>query len=121
MKRGDKLVSVDGNSLNGLTQKATLKLLKDTGTTVQLLLSRKVGYSVAPSQVTSQKQSVQVGVYMYMYIVFRTYKVIKLYVHSCIIFISQFSPVEQNFHGLNVFRALNKFTVACLQIFASQK
>lgn len=62
IKRGDKLVLVDGHSMSRLTKKECLQILKKTGLTVELLMSRKVGHSVAPSQVASRKPSRQVSV-----------------------------------------------------------
>lgn len=48
--------------MSRLTKKECLQILKKTGLTVELLMSRKVGHSVAPSQVASRKPSRQVSV-----------------------------------------------------------
>ena len=58
IRRGDRILSVNGHSLLGLTNKEALKLLKDSGDTVQLEVARRLGQrSQGPSPFHSQLQS----------------------------------------------------------------
>lgn len=59
IRRGDRIVSVNGSSLSGLTNKEALLLLKNTGDNVTLELVRKIGRraSAAPTPMTSTLQS----------------------------------------------------------------
>jgi C-terminal processing protease CtpA/Prc len=60
IKRGDRIVSVNGQTLAGLTNKEALQLLKTSGTSVQLEVARRLGQrSQAPSPLHSQLQSRQ--------------------------------------------------------------
>ena len=43
LKRGDRIVSVNGQSLAGLTNKEALKILKEAGLDVTLVVARKIG------------------------------------------------------------------------------
>ena len=42
LRRGDKIVSVNGNTLVGVTHKAALHLLKNAGNTVTLEVTRLI-------------------------------------------------------------------------------
>ena len=59
IKRGDRIVSVNDNSLSGLTNKEGLLLLKNSGDRVTLKLVRKIGRrtSCAPTPMASALQS----------------------------------------------------------------
>ncbi len=59
LKRGDHIVSVNGQNLEGLTNKQALTALKKAGKEVTLVLTRKIGrkYSRAPTPLTSTLQS----------------------------------------------------------------
>ena len=43
LKRGDRIISVNGQSLVGLTYKEALKILKEAGLDVTLVIARKIG------------------------------------------------------------------------------
>ena len=45
LRRGDKLISVNGNTLDGITHKNALLLLKNAGENVTLQISRQVSRS----------------------------------------------------------------------------
>ena len=62
IRRGDRLISVNDNTLDGLDRKMVLSLLKNAGESVTLKMSRQVGHSssVAPSLICSKIQSKQV-------------------------------------------------------------
>ena len=59
IKRGDRVVSVNGQNVAGLTNKEALQLLKDSGSVVKLAVARRAGRrgSQAPSPLHSQLQS----------------------------------------------------------------
>ena len=61
IRRGDRLISVNDNTLDGLDRKMVLSLLKNAGESVTLKMSRQVGHSssVAPSLICSKIQSKQ--------------------------------------------------------------
>jgi C-terminal processing protease CtpA/Prc len=62
IRRGDRLVSVDGQSLDGLTRKQVLSILKNVGLTVTLRVARQTGHGAAtvpPSLMSSKLQSKQ--------------------------------------------------------------
>ena len=60
VKRGDRLISVNGKFLAGLTNKEALQILKESGAFVKLEISRRIGQrSQAPSPFQSQLQSRQ--------------------------------------------------------------
>ena len=62
LKRGDKILTVNGHSLDGVTHKAALALIKDAGNMVTLEVSRQTthgSFPVASSRITSKLQSRQ--------------------------------------------------------------
>ena len=62
LKRGDKILTVNGHSLEGVTHKAALALIKDAGNMVTLEVSRRTthgSFPVASSRITSKLQSRQ--------------------------------------------------------------
>lgn len=59
IRRGDHIISVNGQNIEGFTNKEALQLLKSSGTIVRLEVGRRVGRrsSQAPSPFSSQLQS----------------------------------------------------------------
>ena len=62
LRRGDKLISVNGNTLHGVTHRNALLLLKNAGENVTLQLSRQVSHSLNASLNVSKLPSKQVSV-----------------------------------------------------------
>lgn len=62
LKRGDNILSVNGNSLEGVTHKGALVLIKNAGNMVTLEVSRRTthgSFPTASSRITSKLQSRQ--------------------------------------------------------------